>query len=193
MTAMADRWDLIRVSLARRFFMATICQAVTVISVSILLAAVFGRQAPSEKLRLPGAFLLSTVLLGLGSWYMEQARAYVRREKQLEFRRSLLQALISAMLFVSVQGYGLWAMDKGARTADNSQLGVHSFVIMFTALHGMHFLVAQSVLLWVTLSSFADRYDHEYSWGVTFASAFWHILGVVWLCILFVFTTANVG
>ncbi len=190
---MADRWDLIRVSLARRFFMATICQAVTVISVSILLAAVFGRQAPSEKLRLPGAFLLSTVLLGLGSWYMEQARAYVRREKQLEFRRSLLQALISAMLFVSVQGYGLWAMDKGARTADNSQLGVHSFVIMFTALHGMHFLVAQSVLLWVTLSSFADRYDHEYSWGVTFASAFWHILGVVWLCILFVFTTANVG
>ncbi len=193
MTAMADRWDLIRVSLARRFFMATICQAVTVISVSILLAAVFGRQSPSEKLRLPGAFLLSTVLLGLGSWYMEQARAYVRREKQLEFRRSLLQALISAMLFVSVQGYGLWAMDKGARTADNSQLGVHSFVIMFTALHGMHFLVAQSVLLWVTLSSFADRYDHEYSWGVTFASAFWHILGVVWLCILFVFTTANVG
>ena len=193
MTAMADRWDLIRVSLACRFFMATICQAVTVISVSLLLAAVFGRQAPSEKLRLPGAFLLSTVLLGLGSWYMEQARAYVRREKQLEFRRSLLKALISAMLFVSVQGYGLWAMDKGARTADNSQLGVHSFVIMFTALHGMHFLVAQSVLLWVTLSSFADRYDHEYSWGVTFASAFWHILGVVWLCILFVFTTANVG
>jgi cytochrome c oxidase subunit 3 len=193
MTAMADRWDLIRVSLARRFFLATICQAMTVIAVSVLLAAVFGRQAPSEKLRLPGAFVLSTLLLGLGSWYMEQARAYVRREKQPEFRRSLLQALISAMLFVSVQGYGLWAMDKGARTADNSQLGVHSFVIMFTALHGMHFLVAQSVLLWVTLSSFADRYDHEYSWGVTFASAFWHILGVVWLCILFVFTTANIG
>jgi cytochrome c oxidase subunit 3 len=193
MTAMADRWDLIRVSLARRFFLATICQALTVIAASLLLAAVFGRQAPSEKLRLPWAFLLSTVLLGLGSWYMEQARAYVRREKQPEFRRSLLQALISAMLFVSVQGYGLWAMDKGARTADNSQLGVHSFVFMFTALHGMHFLVAQSVLLWVTLSSFADRYDHEYSWGVTIASVFWHILGVVWLCILFVFTTANVG
>jgi cytochrome c oxidase subunit 3 len=193
MTAMADRWDLIRVSLARRFFLATICQAATVIAVSVLLAAVFGRQAPSEKLRLPVAFLVSTVLLGLGSWYMELARAYVRREKQQEFRRSLLQALISAMLFVSVQAYGLWAMDKGARTADNSQLGVHSFVIMFTALHGMHFLVAQSVLLWVTLSSFADRYDHEYSWGVTFASAFWHILGVVWLCILFVFTTANMG
>jgi len=193
MTAMADRWDLIRVSLARRFFLATICQAILVLAGMMFLAAVLGRQSPSEKLRLPGAFVLSTVLLGLGSWYMERARVYVRREKQAEFRRSLLLALISAMLFVSVQGYGLWAMDKGPRTTENSQLGVHSFVIMFTALHGMHFLVAQSVLLWVTLSSFADRYDHEYSWGVTFASAFWHILGVVWLCILFVFTTANVG
>lgn len=193
MSAMANRWDLIRVSLARRFYLATVCQAILVISGSFLLAALFGRQTPSDRLRLPWAFLVSTGLLVAGSWYMERARACVRREKQPEFRRALLQALVSAMLFVIVQGYGLWAMDKGARTADNSQLGVHSFVVMFTALHGMHFLVAQSVLLWVTLSAFADRYDHEYSWGVTFASGFWHILGVVWLCILFVFTTSNIG
>jgi len=190
---MADRWDLIRVSLARRFYLATGAQAAVVILSAVLLGLLFGRQAPGEKLRLPWAFLISTVLLAVGSWYLEQARYFVRREKQMEFRGALLRALISAMMFVSVQGYGLWAIDKGLRTSENSQLGVHSFVFMFTALHGMRFLVAQSVLLWVTLSAFADRYDHEYSWGVTFASAFWHILGIVWLCILFVFVTANVG
>ena len=190
---MADRWDLIRVSLARRFYLATVAQAAVVVVAAVLLGLVFGRQAAGEKLRLPWAFLISSVLLAVGSWYMEQARFYVRREKQVEFRWALLKALISAMLFVSVQGYGLWAIDKGLRTSETTQLGVHGFVIMFTALHGMHFLVAQSVLLWVTLSEFADRYDHEYSWGVTFASAFWHILGVVWLCILFVFVTANVS
>jgi heme/copper-type cytochrome/quinol oxidase subunit 3 len=97
------------------------------------------------------------------------------------------------MAFVAVQGFGLWAMDKGGNSAQDAQLGVHGFVIMFTALHAMHFLVAQSILLWVTISAFADRYDHEYSWGVTFAAGFWHILGVVWMCILFVFTTSSIS
>ena len=190
---MADRWDVIRVPLARRFFLATILQAVVVLAVSLLLGAVFGRQAAAERLRLPWAFVLSTVLLAVGSWKLELARMHVSREKQPEFRRSLLEALLSAMAFVAVQGYGLWAIDKGGNSAEEAQLGVHGCVIMYTALHAMHFLVAQSILLWVTLSAFADRYDHEYSWGVTFAAGFWHILGVVWICILFVFTTANIS
>lgn len=190
---MADRWDVIRVPLARRFFLATILQAAVVLSVSLALGAMFGRQPPGDRLRLPWAFVVSTLLLAVGSWQLEMARMSVRREKQPEFRRSLLQALISAMAFVAVQGYGLWAIDKGDRSAAEAQLGVHGFVIMFTALHAMHFVVAQSILLWVTISAFADRYDHEYSWGVTFAAGFWHILGVVWMCILFVFTTSNIG
>ncbi|MEY3459545.1 MAG: hypothetical protein RL215_2702 [Planctomycetota bacterium] len=190
---MADRWDVIRVPLARRFFLATILQAAVVLSVSLALGAMFGRQPPGDRLRLPWAFVVSTLLLAVGSWQLEMARMSVRREKQPEFRRSLLQALISAMAFVAVQGYGLWAIDKGDRSAAEAQLGVHGFVIMFTALHAMHFVVAQSILLWVTISAFADRYDHEYSWGVTFAAGFWHILGVVWMCILFVFTTSNIS
>ncbi|MFZ9090956.1 MAG: cytochrome c oxidase subunit 3 [Planctomycetaceae bacterium] len=190
---MADRWDQIRVPLARKFFLATIAQAATVIAGGLLLGWIFGRQAPSENLRLPLAFLVSSVLLAAGSVYLEIARGHVRREQQQQFRKSLLRALIFAMSFVSVQGYGLWAIDKGGTSAEASQLGVHGFVIMMTALHGMHFVVAQSILLWVTLSAFADRYDHEYSWGVTFAAGFWHILGLVWLCILFVFSTASVG
>jgi heme/copper-type cytochrome/quinol oxidase subunit 3 len=99
-----------------------------------------------------------------------------------------LVSLGFAMAFVAVQGFGLWAMDKGVRTAHAAQIGVHGFVVMLTALHAMHFVIAQSVLLWVTLSAFADRYDHEYYWGVTFATWCWHGLGVVWMGILFVFT-----
>jgi cytochrome c oxidase subunit 3 len=190
---MADRWDLIRLSLARRFFLATIAQAAVVITGGVTLGWVFGRQTASDQLRIPAAFLISTVLLGVGSVYLEQARGYVRKERQQLFRKSLLRALISAMMFVAVQGYGLWAIDKGTSSAAAAQLGVHGFVIMMTALHGMHFVVAQSILLWVTLSAFADRYDHEYSWGVTFAAGFWHILGLVWLCILFLFSTASVN
>ena len=190
---MSDRWDLIRVSLARRFYLATILQAAVVIVVSIVLCYAFGRQAPAEKIRLPRAFVISTILLAVGSWYMERAHAFVKRERQPEFRRALLLSLAFASAFVAVQGYGLWAIDKGVQNPASSQLGVHGFVIMLTALHGMHFIVAQSILLWVTLSAFADRYDHEYFWGVTFAKWFWHALGIIWVGILFVFTMAFIA
>ncbi len=190
---MSDRWDLIRVSLARRFYLATILQAAVVLSASIVLCYAFGRQPPAEKLRLPWAFGFSTVLLAVGSWYMERAHAFVKRERQSEFRQALLLSLGFASAFVAVQGYGMWAIDKGVRNPAASQLGVHGFVIMLTALHGMHFIVAQSILLWVTLSAFADRYDHEYFWGVTFAKWFWHALGIIWVGILFVFTMAFIA
>jgi heme/copper-type cytochrome/quinol oxidase subunit 3 len=190
---MSNRWDLIRVSLARRFFLASLLQAVIVLSLALGMAAAFGRQTPAEKLRLHWAFLISTGFLAIGSWYLERAHAFVRRERQPEFRRSLLTALAFAMLFVSVQGFGLWALDKGVRDPYQAQVGVHGFVVMLTALHGMHFIIAQSVLLWVVLSAFADRYDHEYFWGVTFAAWCWHVLGIVWLGILFIFTMAFVA
>ena len=187
---MGNRWDLIRVSLARRFFLATVVQAIVVISVTWMLCMTCGRQSTSETLRLPWAFAFSSVFLAVGSWSLERAHAFVKRERQEEFRASLLRSLGFAMGFVAVQGYGLWAINKGIRNAHEAQLGVHGFVIMLTALHGMHFVVAQSVLLWVTLSAFEDRYDHEYFWGVMFAKWFWHALGVIWLGILFVFTMA---
>ncbi len=190
---MSNRWDLMRVSLARRFFVACILQAAVVLAAACLLALIFGRQAPSEKLRLPAAFAFSTVFLAVGSYCLERARLLVRLERQSGFRQTLLTSLGFAMLFVSVQGFGIWAIDKGTRNPQEVQIGVHGFVIMLTALHGMHFMVAQSVLLWVTLSAFADRYDHEYYWGVTFASWCWHVLGIVWLAILVVFSMAFIA
>ncbi len=190
---MSNRWDLMRVSLARRFFLASILQATVVFAAAYFLALIFGRQAHSEKLHLPAAFGFSTVFLAVGSFYLERARMRVRREQQPEFRQTLVTALGFAMLFVSVQGFGIWAIDKGTQDPKEAQIGVHGFVIMLTALHGMHFMVAQSVLLWVTLSAFADRYDHEYYWGVTFASWCWHVLGIVWLAILVVFSMAFIA
>lgn len=187
---MTDRWDVIRVSLARKFYLACVLQAAAILLLGCSLGLMLGRQEPSARLRLPGAFLVSTVFLFVGSAWLEWARNRVRLERQAEFRTALKRSLVFAALFVAVQGYGLWAMHKGERSPDAAQTGVHGFVVMLTALHAMHFIVAQSILLWVTLSAYADRYDHEYYWGVTFAAFFWHVLGVVWLGILFVFTTS---
>ncbi len=51
-------------------------------------------------------------------------------------------------------------------------------------LHGLHVTVAMMVLSYVTLRALNDRYDLEYSFGVSVCTWFWHILGVVWIFIL---------
>ena len=58
---------------------------------------------------------------------------------------------------------------------------------MFAVLHVLHFTVAMMFLVYVMLRSFQDRYDHEYYFGVTVCTWFWHVLGIVWVAILLVF------
>ncbi len=187
---MANRWDLARASLARRFFLATVLQGGVILLLGFSLGWIFRHPEPTERLELPTAFQFGTLFLAIGSWCLHNAQANVRLERQHRFRTSLLAALGAAVLFVSVQSYGMWALIKSISPQLEMQTSIHSMVIMFAAIHAMHFVVAQSILLWVTLSAFADRYDHEYYWGVTFASWCWHVLGIVWIGILCIFAIA---
>jgi cytochrome c oxidase subunit III len=189
---MSNRWNQTRVSLARRFFAATALQCGVILVLGFALSWMFHHPEPTTELRLPVAFQFGTMLLALGSWCLHDAHTNVRLERQLRFRRSLILALAAAVLFVAVQTYGMWALIKSISPDLEMQTSVHSIVIMFAGIHAMHFIVAQSVLLWVTLSAFEDRYDHEYYWGVTFASWCWHVLGIVWIGILCIFAIAAV-
>ena len=189
---MSNRWDQTRASLARRFYLATVLQGSVILLLGFSLGLIFRHPEPTEKLRLPAAFQFGTIFLAIGSWCMHDAQANVRLERQRRFRRSLLLAVGAAVLLVAVQSYGTWALIRSISPQLEMQTSIHSMVIMFAAIHAMHFIVAQSVLLWVTLSAFADRYDHEYYWGVTFAGWCWHALGIIWIGILCIFAIAAV-
>lgn len=187
---MTSRWAENQSMMARRFFLATIAQAAICIGMAVALGLICGVPAQTDRIKLPMAFQFGTIFLIIGSIFLHNSRKLVQLEKQPEFRRALLLALIFAILFVGVQSFGLWGFMKSTKDYQNPQLNTHGFVFMFAALHAMHFLIAQSVLLWVTLAAFCDRYDHEYYWGVTFATWFWHALGIAWLAILWVFSIA---
>ncbi len=188
---MSTSWQQTRATLARKFFFATALQAAAGAGIAALLIWLHGPVAMTSSLTLPVAFQYGTVALAMGSWFLHKAVGYVRVERQQQFRTSLFLALGFAVLFVGIQSYGLWVFVRGVADYQQTQTNVHGFVFMFTALHVMHFLVAQSVLLWITLCALADRYDHEYYWGVVFASWCWHALGIVWLAILCVFAIAT--
>jgi cytochrome c oxidase subunit III len=139
----------------------------------------------------PAAFWFTTVLLAVGSGSLQHGVSCVRLEQQKPFRRSLVIALVSGVLFVGVQTYGLQCLIRN-QVADDVQTGANAFIFIMGALHAMHFSLALLFLVWVTLNALADRYDHEYSWGVTLCAWFWHGLGIVWLCILAVIAIACV-
>ncbi|MEZ6122279.1 MAG: hypothetical protein R3C49_03760 [Planctomycetaceae bacterium] len=187
---MISRWAENQSLMARRFFLATIAQAVVCLVLTWLLKTIFPAPPPSLRIRLPNAFVFSTGFLIIGSWSLHIAWQAVRREQQDRFRRHLKLSLAFAVLFVAVQSFGLLGFVRGTHDAFNPQTNAHGFVFVFVALHAMHFLIAQSALLWIAIAAHYDRYDHEYYFGVTFAMWFWHALGIVWLGILCVFLIA---
>lgn len=138
----------------------------------------------------PRAFIVSTFLLMIGSWSLSRACAFVRRERQVPFRRHLLISLGAGTLFVATQTYALTGLMHQLRPEEAS-IGAGAFVAVMASLHAMHFVVALMFLVFVTVRAFADRYDHEYYFGVTVCTWFWHALGIVWLMVMAVIGIAS--
>lgn len=174
---------------ALRFFVVALLVVATATGLAEGLIHGVGRREVAPWPGIPPVFWLTTVLLIAGSSFLQHALHQVRLERQLRFRRSLLAALATGTAFVGLQGYGLWCL---AQEQDPAEVAVSAsmFVLVFAALHVLHFTVAMLFLVFVTLNGFSDRYDHEYYWGVTVCTYFWHALAMIWLCILCVFAIA---
>jgi len=151
---------------------------------------VFGRPRPGDLLQFPVAFGISTLLLLAGSIAMSRALLFVRMERQAQFRWWLKLTAALAALFMGIQSYGLLWMTPATRSPTETSLGVRPLVMTLAGLHVMHFFVATLFISVVLSRSIADRYDHEYHWGVTVCAWFWHLLGFVWMAILAVFAIA---
>ncbi|HEY3963848.1 MAG TPA: cytochrome c oxidase subunit 3 [Planctomycetaceae bacterium] len=173
--------------LALRFILVAVGVYATAGALALLLTRFVPFRPVPGQVVFPPAFWWTTGLLACGSGCLQHAVSCVRRERQRPFRRSLLCALGAGTLFVGIQSYGLACLARN-QVPDDAQTGANAFITMLAALHAMHFALALMFLVWVMLNALADRYDHEYSWGVTVCAWFWHGLGIVWVLILVVFT-----
>jgi len=161
-------------------------------ALAAVLLSIFPVPARQSPTHFPAAFLASTGLLIAGSISLSRARAFVKRERQRPFRQNLLLGLAAGTLFVTTQTYALTVLIR-QQPPDEVQVGAGAFVAVMAALHAMHFVVALMVLVYITVQAFADRYDHEYYFGVTICTWFWHLLGIVWLLVLAVILIASIS
>ena len=157
-----------------------------------ILTQVFGRNSKASPWTMVfhPAFAFSSLLLICGSYCLGKAQASVKQERQAEFRAWLVRGLEAGGFFVAVQSYALWAISPAERGANATSLGVRPFIMLFCMLHVLHFLVAIMSLSYVTVQAYAEKYDHEYHWGVTVCASLWHFLGVVWIGVLAVIAIA---
>ena len=152
---------------------------------AFLLLKVFPPDPNRSPTQFPIAFAASTLFLLIGSVALWRALGFVRRERQRPFRQQLLVALATGTMFVSSQSYALICLIR-QQTADATQTGAGAYVVVAATLHAMHFVIAMLFLVFITVQAFENRYDHEYYWGVTVCTWFWHALGVVWAVVLVV-------
>lgn len=168
--------------------------AATLLTIGGALAVGLAKLIPDSPLRPENEFSIafggSSILLFVGSGCLWRAVESVRRERQARFRLWLVRALTAGTLFVGVQTFALSRLIRQQPAAE-AETGAAAFAAVFATLHGIHFVVALLFLCYVTVQALADRYDHEYYWGVTVCTYFWHALGLAWIAILFVMLTAR--
>lgn len=175
---------------ALQFFgLATVAIGIAVV-LFWLLCRRCGRLPTVERVLFPPAFAVSSTLLLLGSFSLHRAVIFVRIEKQRIFRFCLIMSLFLGSLFMGVQGYALWLIFPIERAYETATLGVTAFILCLATLHGLHFLVAVLFVAFIISRTWADRYDHEYHWGVQICAWFWHFLVIVWIAIMAVIAIA---
>jgi len=175
---------------ALRFIFVSVAVYAAAGGLALVLFRCFPAAAAPGQVVFPPVFWFTSLLLAFNSGFLQHAVLSVRRERQRPFRHSLICALVAGTLFVGVQSYGLKCLMQN-QVPDETQTGANAFIAIMVALHAMHLSLALLFLIWVTLNALADRYDHEYFWGVRVCAWFWHGLGIVWSCILMVFVIAT--
>lgn len=179
-----------RSAYALQFFILSVTLLAIAVGTSFGLFAVIPGSSTNRANQFSMAFAISTVMLFTGSFCLFRALESVRRERQTQFRRWLRRALAAGTIFVGVQSFALARLIR-QQPPEEAETGAAAFAAVFATLHGMHFVVALLFLCYITIQALADRYDHEYYWGVTICAWFWHALGVAWTAILFVMLAAR--
>jgi heme/copper-type cytochrome/quinol oxidase subunit 3 len=134
--------------------------------------------------RLLVCMLSSTACLLWGSWSLHTASQAVSREQIPRLLRSLQVGLLAGAIFAFLQTIAVRWLIAGAQDSVSLSAGeLGPFAVVLAAAHAMHFAVAYTALLIITLLARGGRYDHEYWWDIWACEWCWHYLLLGWLLI----------
>lgn len=136
---------------------------------------------PLVPVHLSPIFVVSTLVVLVGSVTIQRAVGAVRRERQAQARQMIWATLVLAVAFCAMQLPGL--IDLARQYVPRTQDGANvSFLLIFLiVLHALHIVGGIVYLAVVANRAALGRYDHEHYVGIKHAALYWHFLDVVWL------------
>ena len=140
-----------------------------------------------QPLHLPFSFWISTGLLVSVSVFLQRAVWLVHRERQSDFRLTLLLASLTAMAFVLIQGLGLKDLLLQHFSQIDGSMKVYGMTFALSFIHVLHVLGGMFFLGFVLVQAYRSRYDHERHWAVDHCASYWHFLDGVWAVMLITF------
>lgn len=168
---------------------------------TMLLVAYVVRSAGSNwsMVKLPLVFLISTAVILLSSFTLNNARIAFRHERFGNYRTNLATTLSLGILFMLLQGWG-WRdlIRAGVRLEGNPAGG---FIYIISGLHLLHILIGL-ILLGIVMSEALLRrpYVESFVYSVNppnrlkikLIILYWHFVDILWLG-LFLFLLVHHG
>lgn len=137
---------------------------------------------------LPGAFVISTVLIVASSITFHLAKNAVKNDNRPAATSLLLATLVLGIGFVVAQFYGFQqVIASGYYFTGPESTVTTSFLYIVTVVHMVHLFAGIIVLLVVIYNHFKQKYSSSQTLGIELGAMFWHFLDILWVYLFLFF------
>lgn len=175
--------------------------ASSVMIFTMLLVAYVIRQTGSGWLtiKLPGVFLVSTVVILLSSFTLNNAIQAFRHERFNNYRTNLGTTFVLGTLFILLQGWGWRQMVRAGVTLEGNPAG--GFIYIISGIHLGHILIGLIFLVIILTEALRRRpYVDSFVYSVNppnrlkirLITLYWHFVDILWIG-LFIFLLIHHG
>jgi cytochrome c oxidase subunit 3 len=150
-------------------------------------------------IKLPAVFLVSTVVIILSSFTLNNATQAFRHERFGNYRTNLATTLVLGALFIVLQSWGWRQMIRAGIGLEGNPAG--GFIYIISGVHLLHILIGL-VLLGITLAEALRRrpYVDSFVYSVNppnrlkirLITLYWHFVDLLWIA-LFIFLLVHHG
>lgn len=140
-----------------------------------------------RDLSIPISFWISTALLLVVSYCLQQAVWSIHRQKIDRFQYMLQWSMVGATIFVLIQSLGMSTLLQEHFTVIDGSSKVYGMSFTLAFIHALHVIGGMVFIGYIMYQANRNRYDHERHWAVDHCASYWHFLDVVWACMLVTF------
>jgi cytochrome c oxidase subunit 3 len=182
-------------------FMVWLGIASSVMLFTILLVTYIIRRTGPDwaDVKLPNVFLISTVVIVLSSFTLNNATQAFRHERFGSYRTNIATTLVLGTLFILLQGWGWRQMILAGIKLEGNPAG--GFVYIISGIHLLHILIGLIFLVIALAEALRRRpYVDSFVYSVNppnqlkirLITLYWHFVDILWVG-LFVFLLIHHG